>query len=95
MTWPADTAPVQKVLDQIATVAAQTDTDRTFPEESFSWLDEAGLLSITLPDQALDSRKPVTDQLLRLLKRIGAANLSVGRVYEGHINALNLIQVFC
>lgn len=33
-------------------------------------------------------------QLLRLLADIGRADLSVGRIYEGHINALWLIETF-
>ncbi len=32
--------------------------------------------------------------LLQLLKHLGRGNLSVGRIYEGHINALQLIQTF-
>lgn len=36
----------------------------------------------------------VTQELLILLKQIGGSNLAVGRVYEGHINALQLIQTF-
>lgn len=36
----------------------------------------------------------VTRELLMLLKQIGRGNLAVGRVYEGHVNALQLIQTF-
>jgi alkylation response protein AidB-like acyl-CoA dehydrogenase len=36
----------------------------------------------------------VTHELLMLLKRIGYGNLAVGRIYEGHVNALQLIQSF-
>lgn len=36
----------------------------------------------------------VTHELLMLLKQIGRGNLAVGRVYEGHVNALQLIQTF-
>ena len=81
-------------LRHIADVAAQTDTDSTFPEEAFRILAEAGLLAITLPGRQLDTQLSRNRQLLQLLKRIGAANLSVGRVYEGHINALNLIGLY-
>ena len=82
------------LLKRVADNAAQTDSDNEFPRQAFDWLADAGLLSVTLPDEPLDSRRPTTDQLLQLLKRIGAANLSVGRIYEGHINALNLVHVF-
>ncbi|AKD56114.1 acyl-CoA dehydrogenase family protein [Spirosoma radiotolerans] len=89
-----DSEPIAALCKQIADAAAQTDDDKTFPEEAFSRLAEAGLLAVTLPGRQLDSRSPKTSQLLQLLKRIGAANLSVGRVYEGHINALNLIHLY-
>ncbi|WP_420146575.1 acyl-CoA dehydrogenase family protein [Spirosoma sp.] len=76
------------LLQKIAETASQTDDDKTFPKESFNWLANAGLLGITLTE-------PLgTDQLLQMLKQIGAANLAVGRVYEGHINALNLIDLY-
>ena len=35
-----------------------------------------------------------TEELLMLLKEIGRGNLVVGRIYEGHVNALQLIQTF-
>ncbi|GAB3769670.1 acyl-CoA dehydrogenase family protein [Spirosoma horti] len=89
-----DSEPVEALLRQIADTAAQTDDDKTFPEEAFSRLADAGLLAVTLPGRQLDNQLPQTSQLLQLLKRIGGANLSVGRVYEGHINALNLIHLY-
>jgi alkylation response protein AidB-like acyl-CoA dehydrogenase len=36
----------------------------------------------------------VTHELLMLLEQIGYGNLAVGRIYEGHVNALQLIQSF-
>ncbi|GAB3805088.1 acyl-CoA dehydrogenase family protein [Spirosoma humi] len=89
-----DSKGMAALVKQIADEAAQTDTDKTFPEEAFNNLADAGLLAITLPGRQLDNQLPQTGQLLQLLKRIGAANLSVGRVYEGHINALNLIHLY-
>ena len=65
-----------------------------FPKQAFAWLREAGLLGITLPDEALAFGHPTTAQQLHLLKLIGKGNLSVGRIYEGHINALLLIHLF-
>ena len=67
---------------------------RRFPEQEFAWLREANLLGITLPGQALSFEQSVTAQQLHLLKLIGKGNLSVGRIYEGHINALLLIHLF-
>lgn len=82
------------LIQQIAEAAPETDTEGAFPEEAFNWLAEAGLLSITLPGHELDFNRGQTARLLQLLKRIGSANLAVGRVYEGHINALYLIHLY-
>lgn len=82
------------MLNQIADQAAANDVEGDFPVDSFAALAEAGLLAVTLPGAALDFRKGNTPGLLQLLKRLGAANLAVGRVYEGHINALLLIHLF-
>ncbi len=65
-----------------------------FPEREFEWLAQEGLLQIVLPGQLLDFNKPSLKCLLKLLKNIGSSNLSVGRIYEGHLNALQLIHVF-
>ncbi|WP_461099260.1 acyl-CoA dehydrogenase family protein [Spirosoma luteolum] len=82
------------LLSRIAAIAAETDHDGAFPVAAFGWLAEAGLLAVTLPGQPLDFATGQTAALLRLLKRIGSANLAVGRVYEGHINALYLIYLY-
>ncbi|WP_332368217.1 acyl-CoA dehydrogenase family protein [Spirosoma telluris] len=82
------------LIEQIAQAAPDTDREGAFPEKAFQWLAEAGLLAITLPEHDLDFAKGQTARLLQLLKRIGYANLAVGRVYEGHINALYLIHLF-
>ena len=93
---PAYTDPeaLAVVLAHVADLAPETDTDGDFPEEAFQLLANAGLLAVTLPGQPLDSTQDHTAQLLTMLKRIGTANLAVGRVYEGHINALLLAQLF-
>jgi alkylation response protein AidB-like acyl-CoA dehydrogenase len=51
-------------------------------------------LSIVLPGSELDYSHPGTSKLLQLLKEIGGADLSVGRIYEGHLNALYLVHLF-
>lgn len=73
----------------------QSEAEATeFPAQSFAWLREARLLSITLPGEPMDFNSCPTAQQLQLLKLIGKGNLSVGRIYEGHINALFLIHLF-
>ncbi|MGB3586113.1 MAG: acyl-CoA dehydrogenase family protein [Tunicatimonas sp.] len=84
------------VSEQLATIREQQQygADDDFPFQEFHELREADLLQITLPDQPLDFATPTTRELLNLLKLVGKGNLSVGRIYEGHINALYLIHLF-
>lgn len=90
----SDASRFNALLRRIAEHAPKTDVEGAFPEEAFTWLAEAGLLAITLPGRELDFNAPHTRRLLHLLKRIGSANLAVGRVYEGHLNALWLIHSY-
>ena len=75
--------------------AAATDVAGGFPTQEFDWLHTAGLLTATLATKlggaGLDA-PAATLPLLRVLQHIGRGNLAVGRVYEGHLNALLLIQ---
>ncbi|SOD79621.1 acyl-CoA dehydrogenase family protein [Spirosoma fluviale] len=87
-----DSSQLTELLSRIYTLAAETDDEKAFPEEAFDGLAKAGLLAVTLPNHQLDGQQPRTAGLLQILKRVGAANLAVGRVYEGHINALSLIR---
>ena len=93
-SWLTNSEKMNTLIGRMADAAPQTDDDGTFPERVFSWLADAGLLAITLPGGELDDKLPNTVRLLQLLKRIGTGNLAVGRVYEGHINALNLISLY-
>jgi alkylation response protein AidB-like acyl-CoA dehydrogenase len=68
-------------LDSVA-----CDRDGLFPARSFDGLRRLGLIGKP-PLQA-----PETKRLLRVLAAVGRGNLSVGRIYEGHVNALLLIQ---
>ena len=73
--------------------AAARDADGTFPAGSFLELRRAGVLGVTLPaaEGGLDLNRAA---LLAFLRRVGRASLPVGRVYEGHVNALHLIRRF-
>ncbi|MBE9584234.1 acyl-CoA dehydrogenase [Mucilaginibacter sp. JRF] len=81
-------------LERIAANASNIDDPLSAPVAEFRWLAECGALKVVLPGEALDFAHPNTAALLDLLKRIGMSNLSVGRIYEGHINALYLIYLY-
>lgn len=75
--------------------AAEADVEGGFPTQSFADLAATGLLTAVLPTAfggaGLDA-PATTLPLLRTLQHVGRGNLAVGRVYEGHLNALLLIQ---
>lgn len=94
---PPGPAPLSAVLSRlaraapaIAVEAAARDQNGEFPAASFDALREAGLLGATLPTE-LGGLGVMGARLLALLRRVGRASLPVGRVYEGHVNALHLI----
>ena len=63
-------------------------------DETIWYLKNSGLLAVTLPGAGLDFSEKNSYQLVQLLKAAGRVNLSLGRIYEGHINALYLIHLF-
>ncbi len=86
------------VAELCAELAAAGDQEGAFPVEEFKALAAAGLLRATLPRSdggtGIGVEPGSTWSLLRLLKHTGRGNLAVGRVYEGHVNALQLINTF-
>ena len=88
----------KEIADFAAANASSLDKRGTFPVEEFQQIAEAGLLTAPLSRRlgglGLGFETGHTEELLMLLKEIGRGNLVVGRIYEGHVNALQLIQTF-
>ena len=88
-------ATAAQLAPRLFAQAAATDVEGGFPTQEFDWLHAAGLLTAALP-AALGGAglhtPAATLPLLRMLQHIGRGNLAMGRVYEGHVNALLLIQ---
>ena len=78
--------------------AAEVDQSGSFPEKEFAKIVSAGLivapLRRNLGGLGLGFESQSTRHLLRILRTLGKGNLSVGRIYEGHVNGLQLIQTF-
>ena len=74
------------------------DDDERFPREAFRELVAAGFLTVPLPTAlggaGFDVGSGRMLGLLQLLKHIGRGHLVAGRIYEGHANALSLINLF-
>jgi alkylation response protein AidB-like acyl-CoA dehydrogenase len=87
-----------KITDFCAENAAKIDRNGAFPVEEFELIAQAGLLTAPLARAwgglGLGIDASSIDQLLMILTKIGRANLAVGRIYEGHVNALQLVQTF-
>lgn len=88
----------RKIADYAFERASELDQQGVFPAEEFKQLAVAGLLTAPLSQRlgglGLGFETGNTTELLMLLKEIGRGNLAIGRVYEGHVNALQLIQTF-
>lgn len=89
---------VSEVADYCFTNAAAIDCDGALPKTEFELIAKAGLLAAPLLRKfgglGLGIEADVTNELLLSLKQLGRGNLAVGRIYEGHVNALQLIQTF-
>ena len=87
-----------EIADYCATHASKIDHSGAFPIKEFKLIADAGLLAVPLLPQwgglGLGIDASLMNELLALLRIIGGGNLAVGRIYEGHVNALQLIQTF-
>lgn len=75
--------------------AATTDAADSFPAQTFAAIAEAKILDAVIPENlggaGLGTKAGTTFELLTLMKIFGYGNLVVGRIYEGHFNAWQLI----
>jgi alkylation response protein AidB-like acyl-CoA dehydrogenase len=89
-----DGAALDTRLDQalaaIADGAAELDREPRFPAEAFQALGEAGALEATIGAARADESVLAE---WRLLRRVAAADASVGRILDGHLNAVERLEV--
>ena len=85
------------LVEAIRVDAAETDREGGFPAASIDLLRAAGLLRAPVPAQAGGASLGAaanTGELLETLAAVGSGSLVVGRLYEGHVNALQLVDRF-
>ncbi len=91
-------ASATEIAQYCAAHASLIDRHGTFPVEEFRLIAEAGLLTVPLMPQwgglGLGVNSSLMNEVLLLLRLMGWGNLAVGRIFEGHVNALQLIQTF-
>lgn len=88
----------REAADACRAEAAALDRIGLVPPATIQRLGEAGLLAAPLPPEAggcgLGSAAGSTARLLEMLTILGSGDLAIGRLYEGHVNALLLIERF-
>lgn len=83
-------AHLDQALAAIAAGAEEIDRGPRFPAEAFRALAEAGALEATI------GRARADESVIfewRLLRRVAAADASVGRILDGHLNAIERLEV--
>ena len=82
------------VLVQICEGAAVRDADPAFPHQAFRALSEAGLLALPVPNPpGTRGRRTSFGEEWRILRAVAEADGSVGRVFDGHLNAVERVSV--
>jgi hypothetical protein len=74
---------VRDVLDEIAANAAALDADPAFPRAAFAALQEAGALELA----------STRGEEWAMVRAVARADGSVGRLYEGHLNAVERLAL--
>ena len=91
-----DLVAVAAAVAQAASArAAALDHDGAFPSDDIAALRAGGLLSAPVPPSlggaGLGTSPEGALPMLQVFRRIGHASLPLGRLYEGHVNALKLV----
>ncbi len=86
------------LVDRLQASAPELDRECAVPTREVALLAEAGLLVAPVPRRfgglGLGTEAGETAGLLATLSEIGRGNLALGRIYEGHVNALQLIATY-
>ena len=85
-------AACDAIAQPLAELGAHYDAQPAFPADSIALLNRSGLLRAFGPDTHWRSRDSEYRAMFEALRRVGRADLSIGRLYEGHVNALQLFR---
>jgi alkylation response protein AidB-like acyl-CoA dehydrogenase len=92
MSLTFDSPDRRDVLAEIAARAAERDAEHTpsFPEAPFALLEQNGLLAWNA--HAGSNRPPAAEEL-ELVRQVACADGSLGRIFDGHLNAVERLAV--
>ena len=89
---------VIRLIPAMQARAIDLDADEAFPEQDIQLLRELGVLLAPLPARlgghGAGTEAAGADLLVGLLSALGQGNLAVGRLFEAHVNALQLITAY-
>ena len=92
MSLAAASLSPSDALDRVAGNADELDRDPRFPAESLDALASAGMLAITVPDTG--GRRPLPAAAeWEAVRAVARADGSVGRIYDGHLNAVERLAL--
>lgn len=84
----------ESILDKLYHLGVQSANEGNDPANEIACLKNSDLLKVTLPGQLFDFTLDKTEALLGLLADVGKSHPAIGRIYEGHINALYLLHLY-
>ena len=89
---------VVRLVPAMQARAAELDMHEEFPEQDIQALRELGVLLAPLPVRlggfGAGTEAAGADLLIGLLNALGQGNLALGRLFEAHVNALQLIAAY-
>jgi len=87
------TRDLDGVLAGISAGAAARDAEPAFPEGPFRGLAASGVLGMTAPRPRTARERPVSfEREWRVLRAVARADGSVGRILDGHFNAVEPLR---
>ncbi len=91
--------PNRKIINDLEEIpdVYNSDDEEEFPSAGFEILRSLRLMVFNVPSQFGGGGVGIVsnnERLLKTLMNVGSYDLSLGRIYEGHVNALSLIESF-
>jgi alkylation response protein AidB-like acyl-CoA dehydrogenase len=84
------------VVDRLATLGARYDAAANFPSDSLAVLIQSGHHRRFAPQlcggDIFDNQAARARAMANALRQVGRGDLSIGRLYEGHVNAMSLFD---